>query len=150
MPRQDRADVAGRSLPPIPTADFHRLDDVNLQHLHHFQFEAADAILHGANPGEIPFYQVSKFELSINLKSAKALGLTVPSTLLATADRVVEVGTQVQGLKHWHGRKGCYGPQPDSCTAARSIADRSDDRVVVEELAISGNWTLLSGQSVRG
>ena len=62
-----------RSLPPIPTAGFSpRLDDVNLQHLHHFQLEAAEAILHGANPGAIPFYQVSKFELSINLKTAKA------------------------------------------------------------------------------
>ncbi|WP_271525930.1 ABC transporter substrate-binding protein [Bradyrhizobium sp. CCBAU 53380] len=49
-----------------------------------------DAILRGANPGEIPFYQVSKFELSINLKTAKALGLTIPPTLLATAHRVVE------------------------------------------------------------
>lgn len=51
---------------------------------------ATDAILRGANPGEIPFYQVSKFELSINLKTAKALGLAIPSTMLATADRVVE------------------------------------------------------------
>jgi hypothetical protein len=79
-----------RSLPPIPQRDFHRLDDVALQHLHHFQLEAADAILHGANPGEIPFYQVSKFELSINLKTAKAARAYGTSTLLATADRVVE------------------------------------------------------------
>jgi len=49
-----------------------------------------DAILRGASPGEIPFYQVSKFELSINLKAAKALGLAVPTTLLATANKVVE------------------------------------------------------------
>ncbi|MGY8634555.1 ABC transporter substrate-binding protein [Bradyrhizobium sp. 14AA] len=49
-----------------------------------------DAILRGANPAEIPFYQVSKFDLSINLKAAKALGLTVPETLLATAAKVVE------------------------------------------------------------
>jgi putative ABC transport system substrate-binding protein len=49
-----------------------------------------DTILRGANPADIPFYQVSKFELSINLKAAKALGLAVPATLLATADKVVE------------------------------------------------------------
>jgi len=42
------------------------------------------------NPGDIPFYQVSKFELSLNLKTAKALSLNVPATLLAAADNVVE------------------------------------------------------------
>jgi putative ABC transport system substrate-binding protein len=49
-----------------------------------------DAILNGANPGDIPFYQASKFELSLNLKVAKALGLAVPETLLASADEVIE------------------------------------------------------------
>ena len=49
-----------------------------------------DAILRGANPADIPYYQVSKFALSINLKTANALGLTVPATLLASADKVVE------------------------------------------------------------
>jgi putative ABC transport system substrate-binding protein len=49
-----------------------------------------DAILRGANPGDIPFYQSSKFELSINLKTAKTLGLTVPATLLASADNIIE------------------------------------------------------------
>jgi putative tryptophan/tyrosine transport system substrate-binding protein len=49
-----------------------------------------DAILRGANPGDIPFYQASKFELSINLKTAKTLGLTVPATLLASADNIIE------------------------------------------------------------
>jgi putative tryptophan/tyrosine transport system substrate-binding protein len=48
------------------------------------------AILGGANPGDIPFYQASKFELSLNLKTAKALSLNVPATLLAAAERVVE------------------------------------------------------------
>jgi putative ABC transport system substrate-binding protein len=49
-----------------------------------------DAILRGANPAEIPFYQASKFELALNLKTAKALSLDVPATLLASADRVIE------------------------------------------------------------
>jgi len=45
-----------------------------------------DAILRGANPGDIPIYQVTKFELSINLKTAKQLGLSVPPALVASAD----------------------------------------------------------------
>ena len=40
--------------------------------------------------GDIPFYQASKFELSLNLKTAKTLSLSVPATLLAAADKVVE------------------------------------------------------------
>jgi putative ABC transport system substrate-binding protein len=49
-----------------------------------------DAILRGAFPGDIPFYQNTRFELSINLKTAATLGLTVPPTQLAAADKVVE------------------------------------------------------------
>ncbi len=47
-------------------------------------------ILGGANPADIPFYQATKFEMFINLRAAKALSLNVPTTLLASADEIVE------------------------------------------------------------
>lgn len=63
---------------------------VDLGEIYRIVADIVDEVLKGANPGDIPFFQPTKFELIVNLKTAKALGLEMPATLVARADEVIE------------------------------------------------------------
>lgn len=63
---------------------------IDLKDVYRHAARQVGEILSGTNPGEIPFYQPTKFELTINAKAATTLGLSIPRTLLARADEVIE------------------------------------------------------------
>jgi putative tryptophan/tyrosine transport system substrate-binding protein len=62
----------------------------DLKDLYRYLASCVDKVLRGENPGEIPIYQNTRFNLAINLKTAQALGLVIPASLIARADEVIE------------------------------------------------------------
>lgn len=94
-PAEIAAAVSRRRLPAAGSSAIARaggLFGYGVDYLQMFRHAAAfvDKILRGAQPGDIPFERVTRFEMIINLKTARALGLDLPPSLLAGADAVIE------------------------------------------------------------
>jgi putative ABC transport system substrate-binding protein len=95
--RRQMADLATRARLPIIAGNREFAEAGGLlsygtdrRHLYRRAADFADKILKGTKPADIPVEQPTKFELVLNLRTAKTLGLEVPPTLLARADEVIE------------------------------------------------------------
>ena len=88
--------VAKHRLPAVstfsgfPESGFLRSYGTNLPQLYRRAAYYVDRLLKGAKPAELPVEQPTKFDLVVNLRTAKALGLTIPPSVLQRADRVIE------------------------------------------------------------
>ncbi len=88
--------AARKGVPAMLFSDVHAREgaligySASVAELHRMAASFVDKILRGANPAELPVERPTKFRLAINLKTAKELGLTIPPTLLAYADEVIE------------------------------------------------------------
>jgi putative ABC transport system substrate-binding protein len=82
----------------LPTSGFREIADAGGLMAYAVNFPAAwrraavfiDKIFKGANPGDLPIEQATQFEFVVNLKTVKALGLTIPPAVLARADEVIQ------------------------------------------------------------